>query len=589
MSGFHGSGKLYGFEYHGVGRRFVSRFTKVSAAPFASFISSKPVCIYLLQMKLQANFTNVSPIVSQVNQEKPAKELKRKWMSESLFSEEDLKIFLVKGIEEAEILRQLGILHKGTVSLKLARAARVGDGIVQIAPDEVNTYVSLFNKVVEGGRVLKFVPASGAASRMFKNWHLYQEGKSISAGFAVTFCRDINKFAFYDDLKRVMALDGKDIQSYLQARRWADIIDFIITAKGLNYGWLPKALIKFHVYPEGSRTAMEEHLVEAAQYTRDARNICRIHFTVSEEHESCFQRLLLEVKSYYENLFGVTYEVGITKQLPSTETVALGIGNKPARDVGGKIMFRPGGHGALLANVNALDADIIFIKNIDNVAPDRLKDLTVLYKKILGGYLIRLRDEIFHNINLLLRGEVDDDMLSKIMCFCQKKLFLSFPNEFSSYSAFAKRDHILSRLNRPIRVCGVVKNEGEPGGGPFWVEGKDGTCSLQIVEKDEIDPNSEQQGNIWRSASHFNPVDLVCSSKNYQGEKFDLNLYADKGAVFISSKSYNGEEMKVLEHPGLWNGSMALWNTVFVEVPIETFNPVKIIEDLLRESHLPSD
>ena len=540
-------------------------------------------------MKFQANFNNVSPIVSQLNQEKPAKDLKPSWMSESLFSEEDLNIFLAKGIETAEVLRQLEILREGALPLKLAKPARVGDGIAQIAPDKMNAYASLYNEVAEGGRVLKFVPASGAASRMFKNWYLYKQGKSISDGLAVKFCHDIGNFAFYDDLKRIMALDGRDIRSYLHSKRCTDIIEYIIGTKGLNYGWLPKALIKFHIYPGRSRTAMEEHLVEAAHYARDARNICRIHFTVSEEHESCFRKLLLEVKSYYEHLFGVSYEVGITKQLPSTETIAVGMDNKPVRDTDGKIMFRPGGHGALLANVNALDADIIFIKNIDNVVPDRLKDITVLYKKILGGYLIRLRDEIFHNINLLLGGEVDDEVLSKIICFCQEKLFLSFPHEFSSYSASAKNDYIFSRLSRPIRVCGVVKNEGQPGGGPFWVQGEDGTCSLQIVEKDQVDINSEQQGDIWKSASHFNPVDLVCSFKNYQGEKFDLNVYANKGAVFISRKSYNGDEIKVLELPGLWNGSMALWNTVFVEVPIQTFNPVKSIEDLLRESHLPSD
>jgi hypothetical protein len=509
-------------------------------------------------------------------------------MSEILFSDEDLNIFLAKGIEEGEVLRQLEILQKGAVPLKLAKPARVGDGIVQILPDETKTYVSVYEEALEGHRVLKFVPASGAASRMFKNWYLYQQGKSISEESALKFCRDIGNFAFYDDLKRVMALDGKEIESYLRPERCADIIEYITSAKGLNYGWLPKALIKFHVYPGRSRTAMEEHLVEAAHYVRDGRNICRVHFTVSEEHESSFRNSLLEVKSYYENLFGVCYEVGISRQLPSTETIAVNMNNRPVRDSDGKIMLRPGGHGALLANINALDADIIFIKNIDNVVPDRLKEITVLYKKILGGYLIRLRDEIFHNLNLLSSDKVDDQVLSKIICFCQEKMFMSFPDGFQSYSTSEKKDHIFQRLNRPVRVCGVVRNEGEPGGGPYWVKGEDGTCSLQIVEKDEIDMNSEQQSNIWKSASHFNPVDLVCSLMNYQREKFDLRRFTNKEAVFISRKSYSGGEIRVLEHPGLWNGSMALWNTVFVEVPLLTFNPVKNIEDLLRETHLPA-
>jgi hypothetical protein len=509
-------------------------------------------------------------------------------MSDNLFSEEDLNIFFAKGLEEAEVLRQLEILQKGPVPLKLARPAGVGDGIAQIIPDETNTYVSIYDEVTTEGRVLKFVPASGAASRMFRNWYLYQQGRSNSDGFAVKFCSDIGNFAFYDDLERVMALHGKNIQSYLRPQKCADVIEYITSTKGLNYGWLPKALIKFHVYPGRSRTAMEEHLVEAAHYVRDARNICRVHFTVSEEHESAFRDSLLEARSYYEQLFGVSYEIGISKQLASTETIALDRNNIPVRDSNGKIMLRPGGHGALLANIDALDADIIFIKNIDNVVPDRLKDSTVLYKKILGGYLIRLRDEIFHHINLLLGGEIDDDVLSRIICFCQEKLLMSFPDGFQSYSTSAKGDHIFQRLNRPVRVCGVVRNEGEPGGGPFWVREKDGTFSLQIVEKDEVDMSSEQQSDIWKSASHFNPVDVVCSIRNYQGEKFDLNQYANKETVFISRKSYNGGEIRVFEHPGLWNGSMALWNTVFVEVPLLTFNPVKNIEDLLRESHLPA-
>jgi hypothetical protein len=423
---------------------------------------------------------------------------------------------------------------------------------------------------------------------MFKNWYLYQQGRSVSGEFELKFCRDIGSFAFYDDLKKVMALDGKEIESYLRPEKCPDIIEYITSAKGLNYGWLPKALIKFHVYPGRSRTAMEEHLVEAAHYVRDGRNICRVHFTVSEEHESSFRNSLLEVKSYYENLFGVRYEVGITKQLPSTETIAVDMNNRPVRNSEGEIMFRPGGHGALLANINALNADLVFIKNIDNVVPDRLKEITILHKKILGGYLIRLRDRIFHNLNLLSSKEVGDEVLSKIICFCEEELFMSFPDGFQSCSASAKKDHIFRRLNRPVRVCGVVRNEGEPGGGPFWVKGGDGSCSLQIVEKDEVDMDSEQQSNIWKSASYFNPVDLVCLIRNYQREKFDLNLYANKEAVFISRKSHNGDEIRVLEHPGLWNGSMALWNTVFVEVPLLTFNPVKNIEDLLRESHLPA-
>jgi hypothetical protein len=262
--------------------------------------------------------------------------------------------------------------------------------------------------------------------------------------------------------------------------------------------------------------------------------------------------------------------------------------SRPFRDRSGKILFRPGGHGALLQNLNAIDSDIVFLKNIDNVVPDRLKDITVLYKKVLGGYLVQLQDEIFRILNLLSGGGVDDARLSPIIRFCQEKLFMLFPNGFRNYLASTKKEYIFKKLNRPIRVCGMVKNEGEPGGGPFWVEEKDGTQSLQIVEQNQIDPLSEEQKDIWRSSTHFNPVDLVCGVRNYRGEKFDLNVYRNRDVVSISKKSHQDGELQALELPGLWNGSMAFWNTVFVEVPLETFNPVKSVDDLLRKSHLPS-
>ena len=510
-------------------------------------------------------------------------------MSLRVFSEEDLQAIVAKGIDAVEVLRQLEIFRRGVDPVKLIRPARIGDGIVQITPDERDTFVFLHNQAAERGRMLKFVPASGAASRMFKDWHsCYRWGRFDSAERSVKFLQDIVKFAFYDDLKDVMAVDGQKIESCIHNGKCADILEYVLTPRGLNYAWLPKALLKFHKYPGRNRTAMEEHLVEAAFYVRDARNICRTHFTVSEEHESRFRDLLFRVSGYYEHLYGVSYEVAVTIQHPSTDTIAVDMENRPFRDRNGKILFRPGGHGAILQNLNAIDGDIIFLKNIDNVVPDRLNDTTVLYKKVLGGYLVRLQDEIFQNLNLLSGKEVDDELLLRIIRFCREKLFMSFPDGFRNYSASAKKEYISRKLNRPIRVCGMVKNEGEPGGGPFWVEEKDGTPSLQIVEENQIDPNSEDQKDIWRSSTHFNPVDLVCGVRNYKGEKFDLNLYANRDAVSISQKSHEDGEMKALELPGLWNGSMAFWNTVFVEVPLETFNPVKTIDDLLRKSHLAS-
>jgi hypothetical protein len=506
-----------------------------------------------------------------------------------LFSEKDLRTMAARGIDIAEVLRQIEIFRRRVEPIKLMRPARIGDGIVQVLPEEREALVFLHNQAAGRGRMLKFVPASGVASRLFNDWQrYYRRGRFDSDERTVTFLRNVSKFAFYDDLKDVMALHGQNVESYVRDMRCADILEYILTEKGLNYAWLPKALLKFHIYPGHNRTAVEEHLAEAALYVRDARNICRTHFTVSEEHESRFRDFLSRVRGNYENLYGVSYEISITTQPPSTDTIALSMNNRPFRDTKGEILFRPGGHGALLQNLNAVEGDIIFLKNIDNVHPDRLKDITVFYKKVLGGYLIRLQDETSRILNLLLEKGADDAELSSIVRFCRERLFVSFPDGFTNCSAPAKKEYIFQKLNRPIRVCGMVRNEGEPGGGPFWVEEKDGTESLQIVDQNQIDSHSKEQQHIWRSSTHFNPVDLVCGVRDYRGEKFDLRLYANRDAVSISVKPYEKGELKALELPGLWNGSMAFWNTIFVEVPLETFNPVKTVDDLLRTSHLPS-
>jgi Domain of unknown function (DUF4301) len=511
-------------------------------------------------------------------------------MSLKVFSEEDLQAIAAKGMDAAEVVRQLELYRQGVDPVHLVRPARIGDGIVQISPGEREALVSLHDQAAKRGRMLKFVPASGAASRMFKDWQGYYLGKGLgSADRSETFLREITRFAFYDDLKDRMALDGQDVEAYIRGRKCVDLLEYILTPRGLNYAWLPKALLKFHSYPGQSRTAMEEHLVEGAFYIRDDTNRCRIHFTVSEEHEAPSRDLFSRVKGYYEDLCGVSYEVTVSTQHSSTDTIAVDLENRPFRDGSGKIVFRPGGHGALLQNLNAIDGDIIFLKNIDNIVPDRLKNVTVLHKKILGGYLVRLQEEIFRNLNLLSEEKVDHEQISRIIRFCQEELSISFPKRFRNASAASKREYMIQKLNRPIRVCGMVKNEGEPGGGPFWVKEKKGTESLQIIEQNQIDPHSEDQKQIWGSSTHFNPVDLVCGVKNYRGEKFDLNLYADRQAVSISQKHHEGAQLKALELPGLWNGSMAFWNTVFVEVPLETFNPVKTIDDLLRKSHLPEN
>ncbi len=508
-------------------------------------------------------------------------------MNSGVFSEKDLKAIVARGNDVQKVLSQIETLRRGTKPLRIIKPACVGDGIVQILPNDQPSLVSLHDRAAEKGRMLKFVPASGVASRMFKDWYRwYHEGRFDSAEGKIKFLEDIVKFAFYDDLRKIMASSGEDVEKCIREGKCADLFDFILTRRGLDYALLPKALLKFHTYSDHTRTALEEHLVEAALYVRDARKICRVHFTISEEHQSYFVKAISKIKERYEALFGVQYEITVTSQHPSTDTISVDIENKPFRDGNGAIVFRPGGHGALLENLNAIDGDIIFIKNIDNVVPDRLKEITVLHKKILGGYLVQLQDQIFHYVKLLFGSRAEEELSASVVRFCEEKLFISFPDDFSNRPISARREYLLGILNRPIRVCGMVRNEGEPGGGPFWVE-ESGTRSLQIVEQSQLEPDSREQNEIWKSSTYFNPVDLVCGVRNSQGEKFDLNLYINRDAVFVSKKSHESRELKALELPGLWNGSMAFWNTVFIEVPTETFNPVKTVEDLLRKPHQP--
>jgi hypothetical protein len=504
-------------------------------------------------------------------------------------SREDLRAIRDRGIEEREVRRQLEIFEKGVSPVRLNRPARVGDGIIHISPDERGELLSLHDRAAGNGRMLKFVPASGAASRMFKDWHgCYRLGRFDSEGQEASFLRDLPRFPFYGDLKEAGARDGRDLERIIREGQCADILEYILTPKGLHYAWLPKALLKFHSYPGGNRTAMEEHLVEAALYVQDREKICRIHFTVSEEHESRFREEIERVRGLYEKHFGVCYEITVSTQHSSTDTIAVNLENRPFHGREGGVLFRPGGHGALLQNLNAIDGDIIFLKNIDNIVPDRLKEPTVLHKKILGGYLVKVQKEIYRHLDVLASGHASEEELSDLVRFGRERLLLSFPGSFERSTPAERKVFLFERFNRPLRVCGMVKNEGEPGGGPFWVERDDGTSTLQIIEEMQVDPKSGAQRNIWCSSTHFNPVDLVCGVRDYRGGKFDLDRFVDWNAVSISEKFHEGGVLKALELPGLWNGSMAHWNTIFVEVPLETFNPVKTVEDLLRPSHLPA-
>jgi len=396
---------------------------------------------------------------------------------------------------------------------------------------------------------------------------------------------DLRKYAFFEDLHAEAVRRGQNLDELVEKGKISDILSLVLTQAGLNYGQLPKALLKFHRYPEGSRAAIEEHLVEAALYVKDGLGRCRLHFTVSSDHEKAVAAFLKQTMGDYERRLRVSFDLSFSTQHAYTDTLAVDLKGEPFRDENGSLVFRPGGHGALLENLDQLNGDIIFIKNIDNVVPDHLKSATVLYKKILGGYLIRLQKEIFSGIKMLTGGGVSEQELAGIVDFCERELYISFPADFPEYPLAARCEQVLRKLNRPLRVCGVVRNVGEPGGGPFWVEDDNGSSSIQIVEEIQIDGNSEQQRSQWRNATHFNPVDLVCGVRDYQSQKFDLKRFVNPRAISIARKTEKGRELQALELPGLWNGAMADWNTVLIEVPLETFNPVKTVEDLLRPQH----
>ncbi len=506
-------------------------------------------------------------------------------MSENLFTESDLESISKEGLTVKELSSQLEILHSETIPLKLDRPCSIGDGIIVIPDSDREALIFRHNRFAAKGKMTKFVPASGAASRMFRSWFSYYEMEGFNdTKEAEILKNEIIRFAFYDDLSDIISRDGRNIHDILRGNI-SEILEYILTSKGLNYAHLPKALLKFHAYPDRNRTSLEEHLVEATMYVQDHSHICRIHITVSEEHKSDVEDYISSIREYYETGYNMKFEISLSTQLSSTNTIAVDTEGKPFRDNAGRLVFRPGGHGALLKNLNTIEEDIIFVKNIDNIVPDRLKPETVLYKKILGGYLAGLQEEIFHYLRFLNENEPDEKQFSEIADFCRKKLFAVLPSDFEKFSDTRKKEFVFGMLNRPLRVCGMVRNEGEPGGGPFWVEGKDGAQSLQIVEEVQIDAKSEEQKAIWKSSTYFNPVDLVCGIRDYRGEKFDLKRYVDRDTHIVSGKSYEGKPLKVLELPGLWNGSMSEWNTIFVEVPLITFNPVKTVEDLLRDEH----
>ncbi len=510
-----------------------------------------------------------------------------------MFTKEDLRQFKSKNISVKEAESQIDRFKNGFAPVKVVRPAVIKDGIKRINDAELQKYSKAYAKSLQSGvKVSKFVPASGAATRMFKELFVYNENPEpfknlIHNSLIVNVIQLLPRFAFYTMVKDVISSYNLD-NLHVRKSRAPEIINAILSPDGLNYGALPKGLVHFHKYPGKSRTAMEEHLIEGLHYAKNSDAMVKIHFTVSPEHKTLFTEKLYSEGPVIENFNEVGLDVSFSFQKPHTDTIAVDQSNNPFRDENGELVFRPGGHGALIENLNEIDADIIFIKNIDNVVPEHLLEITVKYKNAIGGILIGLRDEIHSLLEKLDNGE-NNELLTEIEKFINKELNTKLPVGFDKKTPGEKADYLRKFLNRPIRVCGMVKNEGEPGGGPFWVLDGNKQESLQILESSQINLKDKFQEAQFKASTHFNPVDLVCCPKNYKGKKFDLTKYCDPETGFISEKSVNGKPIKALELPGLWNGAMANWITVFVEVPIETFNPVKTILDLLRPQHQPAN
>ena len=499
----------------------------------------------------------------------------------------DKKQIASRGINEQQVENQLKQFEQGFPFLKLEAAASIGKGIIAPNDDERNKYIEKWNSYkANGHKVVKFVPASGAASRMFKDMFAFLNASydHPNTPFEKEFFDNIKKFAFRKALcDKCHANNGKSVMELIKEGNYKTVVANMLNAEGLNYGQLPKGLLLFHNYEDGARTSMEEHLVEAALYA-SSNGEAHVHFTVSHDHLELFKAKVAEKKDIYEKRYGVKYDISFSEQKPSTDTIAANPDNTPFREDDGSLLFRPGGHGALIENLNEIDADVVFIKNIDNVVPDRLKDDTVTYKQLIAGILVSLQEKTFEYLRVLDSGEYNHNKLEEIIRFVQRDLCCRKPDIKDMEDADLVI-YLRQKLNRPMRVCGVVKNVGEPGGGPFLVYNNDGTISLQILESSQIDKNNEEYMKMFTQGTHFNPVDLVCALKDYQGNAFNLPDFVDPSTGFISNKSKGGKELKALELPGLWNGAMSNWNTVFVEVPLSTFNPVKTVNDLLREQH----
>ncbi|MFK7812660.1 MAG: DUF4301 family protein [Maribacter sp.] len=509
----------------------------------------------------------------------------------SLLSEKDLEQLKNRGISREKVRDQLETFREGIPFVSLKEAAVIGNGISKFSPSEEETLISEFDRAKSGLSLLKFVPASGAASRMFKALFSFLEAydpseEKLNDYFERTEDKDLKVFSermedfpFYGIIKDRIGgkanTEGEAVHLFIKE---------LLSEEGLNYGFYPKGLLPFHEYQDHSETPFEEHLKEGAAYAKTGSQ-ANLHFTISEQHTELFKKEFAKVKDRVSEATKITFDVDYSYQKSSTDTIAVDMNNGLFRNSDGSLLFRPGGHGALIENLDEQDADIIFIKNIDNVVVPENAAIVTNSKKVLAGVLVRVQQKAFMYAKLLSVHQINDSQLKDIKVFLEQDLNVRFPDSYDSYETDEQVNILKDKINRPIRICGMVKNEGEPGGGPFWIiDGKDRT-SLQIIESAQMDMSNTSQKDIVAEATHFNPVDLVCGVRNYKGEKFNLLNFIDPKQGFITGKTKDGAALKALELPGLWNGAMAHWNTIFVEVPLPTFNPVKTVNDLLKPSH----
>lgn len=506
------------------------------------------------------------------------------------FTDQDLEQLRQKGISKEKVLNQVETFKAGIPFVNLIAAAVLDKGINKYSTEEEKDLIALFQSKKESLQLLKFVPASGAASRMFKAMFNFIEAydpkqKTLAAYIeekgdkaVQKFVSGIKNFPFYE---KIIAKIGEKDSDGAMAHAF---VTYMLSNEGLNYGFYPKGLLPFHQYEDGSATPFEEHLKEAALYAASGKK-ANLHFTISPQHQEMFAEEEAAASPKISKKTGVVFNIGYSNQKPATDTLAVNLDNTPFRNQDGSILFRPGGHGALIENLNDVTADIIFIKNIDNVVIAKNLEAVANSKKMLAGVLLQVQKKAFDYAAKLEATEISSALLDEIANFLQQKLNVRFDTNFEQLTNPEKTAVLKAKINRPIRVCGMVKNEGEPGGGPFFIQDGDGNLSLQIIESAQINTDDNAQMDILNNSTHFNPVDLVCGVKNYKGEKYNLLDFVDSKQGFITGKTKEGKELKALELPGLWNGAMAYWNTIFVEVPLVTFNPVKTVNDLLKPTH----